>query len=80
MADAPSRGPILAGSKAASGQAVRPRVPDHELLRVVGRGSYGEVWLARNVMGSYRAVKVVYRCQFEESRPFEREFLWHTEI
>ena len=28
-----------------------PQIPDHELLRRIGRGSYGEVWLARNVMG-----------------------------
>ena len=34
-------------------------IPDHQLLRCIGRGSYGEVWLARNTMGTYRAVKVV---------------------
>jgi WD40 repeat protein len=51
-----------------------PRVADHELLRRIGRGSYGEVWLARNIMGTYRAVKVVYRTGFEADRPFEREF------
>jgi WD40 repeat protein len=51
-----------------------PTVPDHELLRCIGRGSYGEVWLARNVMGTYRAVKVVYRTTFDHDRPFEREF------
>lgn len=22
------------------------RIPDHELLRCIGRGSYGEIWLA----------------------------------
>jgi hypothetical protein len=52
----------------------RPGVPDHELLRQVGRGSYGEVWLARSVMGSFRAVKVVYRASFDSDRPYEREF------
>src|SRR5688572_4040371 len=49
-------------------------VPDHDLLTCIGRGSYGEVWLARNVMGTYRAVKIVYRAAFEHARPFEREF------
>src|SRR5438874_11711060 len=51
-----------------------PIVPDHELLRCIGRGSYGEVWLARNVLGELRAVKIVYRNRFEHDRPFEREF------
>src|SRR2546421_7146861 len=51
-----------------------PRIPDHQLLRCIGRGSYGEVWLARSVLGEYRAVKVVYRKSFEHERPYEREF------
>jgi WD40 repeat protein len=51
-----------------------PLVPDHELLRCIGSGSYGEVWLARNVMGTFRAVKIVYRQTFENDRPYEREF------
>lgn len=48
-------------------------IPDHTLICCVGRGSYGEVWLARNMMGSYRAVKIVYRHTFADARPFERE-------
>ena len=51
-----------------------PRVPDHELLRPIGRGSYGDVWLARNVVGTLRAVKIVYRSTFERNEHFEREF------
>lgn len=51
-----------------------PGIPDHELLKQIGRGSYGQVWLARNVMGAYRAVKVVYRKDFEHDRPYDREF------
>src|SRR5213595_1264498 len=51
-----------------------PSVPDHELLRRIGGGSYGEVWLARNVLGDYRAVKVIYRDRFEHDRPYDREF------
>ena len=51
-----------------------PAIPDHELLRLIGRGSYGEVWLARSKLGTLRAVKIVYRATFEDSRPFEREF------
>jgi tetratricopeptide (TPR) repeat protein len=51
-----------------------PAVPDHQLLRCIGKGSYGEVWLARNVMGTYRAVKIVYRATFDSDRPYNREF------
>src|SRR5712692_4370267 len=49
------------------------RIPDHELVRRIGRGSYGEVWLARTMMGTYRAVKIVHRKAFQHDRPFERE-------
>jgi serine/threonine protein kinase/formylglycine-generating enzyme required for sulfatase activity len=53
---------------------VPPRIPDHEVLRCIGRGSYGEVWMARAVTGVLRAVKVVRRQDFELERTFEREF------
>ena len=51
-----------------------PLIPDHTLLRPIGRGAYGEVWLARNVMGTLRAVKIIWRRQFASERPYEREF------
>lgn len=51
-----------------------PHIPDHELLRRIGRGAYGEVWLARNLTGAYRAVKIVRRSSFDHDRPYEREF------
>src|SRR5439155_12269481 len=66
----PAATPVARGSP----PSVPPAIPDHELIRPIGRGSYGEVWLARNVMGTYRAVKIVYRCSFESDQPFDREF------
>ncbi|MBI3852494.1 MAG: PD40 domain-containing protein [Verrucomicrobia bacterium] len=51
-----------------------PVIPDHELIRRIGRGSYGEVWLARNALGTWRAVKIVHRAAFDHDRPYEREF------
>ena len=53
----------------------RPAVPDHEVLRRIGRGSYGEIWLARALAtGAWRAVKIVWRVNFESERSFRREF------
>jgi serine/threonine protein kinase/WD40 repeat protein len=52
----------------------RPNIPEYELLRPIGRGAYGEVWLARNVVGTLYAIKIIWRRRFESERPFEREF------
>src|SRR6266508_6179360 len=56
------------------GGSLVPVIPDHKLVRRIGSGSYGEVWLARNVVGTWRAVKVVRRATFERVEHFEREF------
>lgn len=62
------------GSRFAAGENPAPVIAGYDLLRRIGRGSYGEVWLAREMAsGSFRAVKVVYRHTFEHDRPFERE-------
>ena len=65
--DEPDPGPALGES------SFLVPIADHQLLRRIGRGSYGEVWLARNTLGMYRAVKIVYRKWFNDQRPYERE-------
>ena len=49
-------------------------IPDHQLVRRIGKGGYGEIWLARTVMGTFRAVKIVFRSNFNDLKPYTREF------
>jgi hypothetical protein len=51
-----------------------PRVRDYELLRVVGAGSFGEVWLARSMAGAFRAIKIISQNPSADDRTLEREF------
>ena len=51
-----------------------PRIPDYDLIRVVGAGSFGEVWLAQSMAGAFRAIKIIYRNPCADDRTFEREF------
>lgn len=55
-------------------QRIAPEIRDHETLRLIGRGAYGEVWMARSVTGALRAVKVVWREDYDQVDSFEREF------
>ena len=55
-------------------EANSPSIPDHALLRKVGAGAYGEIWLARNAIGTHHVVKIVRRESFDNPDPYEREF------
>lgn len=50
-------------------------IPDYTLIKRIGAGAYGEVWLAQSVTGALRAVKIVWREDFELTKTFHREFL-----
>jgi serine/threonine protein kinase len=49
-------------------------IPDHVLIEPIASGAYGEVWLARNAVGTLRAVKIVRRDRHATAESFEREF------
>ncbi len=50
--------------------------PGYELIHPpFAEGAYGQVWLARNDAGQWRALKAVYLANFENnSDPYEREY------
>jgi serine/threonine protein kinase len=56
------------------GAAPQPVVAEHQLVRRIGSGSGGEVWLAKNSLGTYRAVKIIFRKSFPWPKPYEDEF------
>jgi CHASE2 domain-containing sensor protein len=53
-----------------------PEAPDYELFEpAFGEGAYGKVWLARNAIGQWQALKAVYLARFSQrTEPYEREF------
>ncbi|HEV8542607.1 MAG TPA: WD40 repeat domain-containing serine/threonine protein kinase, partial [Verrucomicrobiae bacterium] len=51
------------------------QIADHQLLRPIAFGSYGDVWLGRNLLtGTFRAIKIIWRGAFDNTKPYEREF------
>ena len=71
MSDYPST-PASAGSRATEPP---PEVAGYEVFpKPIGEGSYGQVFLARDVLGNWRAVKVIYRRRFDSDGPYEREW------
>ena len=53
-----------------------PKTPGYEIIQpAIGQGAYGQVWLARNKAGEWRALKVIYLANFNrDAEPYEREF------
>jgi serine/threonine protein kinase len=72
--EAPTKAVLQPGVGEAGDSPRPPPIPNHQMLRCIGQGAYGEVWLARDEIGTYHAVKVVYRKSFDDSGPFDREF------
>lgn len=53
-----------------------PDTPDYELFDPpFGEGAYGKVWVVRNAIGQWQALKVIYLAKFDNhTEPFDREF------
>lgn len=50
-----------------------PSIPEHELIRPIGSGGGGTVWLARNALGTFRAVKIIQAESSRRGRSFQIE-------
>lgn len=53
-----------------------PDAPDYELIGPpFGEGHFGKVWLVRNAVGQWQALKAVYRAKFgDDPSPYDTEF------
>lgn len=52
-----------------------PDSDDYEIFHLLGEGSFGKVWLARNAINQWQALKAVYLARFgSNTGPYEREF------
>jgi hypothetical protein len=54
--------------------SVLPDTDDYEIFHSLGEGSFGKVWLARNAVNQWLALKAVYLARFGSSKPYDREF------
>ncbi|HLH57432.1 MAG TPA: CHASE2 domain-containing protein [Verrucomicrobiae bacterium] len=54
----------------------QPDAPDYEIFDPpFGEGAFGKVWLARNAIGQWQALKAVYASKFgSRTKPYDREF------
>jgi CHASE2 domain-containing sensor protein len=53
-----------------------PDAPDFEFYQPhIGQGSFGKVWIVRNAIGQYQALKAIYQSNFGQNKaPYEAEF------
>jgi CHASE2 domain-containing sensor protein len=53
-----------------------PDAPEYELFEPpIGQGGFGKVWIVRNAIGQWQALKAVYQSKFgDNTKPYEAEF------
>ena len=54
------------GDKKPLSDPISPAIPDYELIRVIGKGSFGEVWVALDATGTPCALKIIYKGESDD--------------
>ena len=54
------------GDKKPLSDPITPAIPDYELIRVIGKGSFGEVWVALDATGTPCALKIIYKGESDD--------------
>ena len=43
-------------------------IPDYDLIKLIGEGGFGQIWMARDALGLYRAIKII---RYDKSKSLE---------
>lgn len=54
------------GDKKPLSDPITPAISDYELIRVIGKGSFGEVWVALDATGTPCALKIIYKGESDD--------------
>jgi len=67
---------VPAGAVLQRRSGVLPDAPDYQFCApAFGEGAFGKVWLVRNAIGQWQALKAVYQAKFgDNTRPYDMEF------
>ncbi|SVC40657.1 uncharacterized protein METZ01_LOCUS293511, partial [marine metagenome] len=51
-----------------------PHISDYQLICMIGEGAFGRIWLGRDALGLYRAVKVISYEDFDSLESYQAEY------
>ena len=51
-----------------------PHISDYQLICMIGEGAFGQIWLGRDALGLYRAVKVIRYEDFDSLESYQAEY------
>ncbi len=51
-----------------------PHISDYQLICMIGEGAFGRIWLGRDALGLYRAVKVISFEDFDSLESYQAEY------
>ena len=50
------------------------QIPDYELIKLIGEGGFGQIWMGRDVLGLYRAIKIIRYDDFKSLDSYQAEY------
>jgi len=45
-----------------------PNIPDYDLIKLIGEGGFGQIWMGKDALGLYRAIKII---RYDDSKSLE---------